>query len=212
MDLGTLVLAIIPLLVVVDPPASIAFFLTLGSERSTATLRKIAFRACAFATMVLLFFAFSGEALLTYMHVEMYSLQAAGGLLLGLIGMSMLKEGEKPSYEPAFIPSGEQFVHETPVDFSLVPLGMPMLAGPGSISLVILLGTNPEFSTNMVAMATIAVMTLSLLMFILVSSMSNFLSDNAVRIITRIMGLLTVVIAAQYLFDGLAAWHMTLGA
>ncbi|HIN03803.1 MAG TPA: MarC family protein, partial [Candidatus Poseidoniales archaeon] len=87
MDLGTLVLAIIPLLVVVDPPASIAFFLTLGSERSTASLRKIAFRACAFATMVLLFFAFSGEALLTYMHVEMYSLQAAGGLLLGLIGM-----------------------------------------------------------------------------------------------------------------------------
>jgi small neutral amino acid transporter SnatA (MarC family) len=64
----------------------------------------------------------------------------------------------------------------------------------------------------MVAVATIVVMTLSLLMFILVSSMSNFLSDNAVRIITRIMGLLTVVIAAQYLFDGLAAWHATLGA
>ncbi len=212
MDLGTLVLAIIPLLVVVDPPASIAFFLTLGSERSTATLRKIAFRACAFATMVLLFFAFSGEALLTYMHVDMYSLQAAGGLLLGLIGVSMLKEGEKPGYEPAIIPSGEQFIHETPVDFSLVPLGMPMLAGPGSISLVILLGTNPDFSTNMVAMAIIAVMTLSLLMFILVSSMSNFLSDNVVRIITRIMGLLTVVIAAQYLFDGLAAWYATLGA
>ena len=212
MDLGTLVLAIIPLLVVVDPPASIAFFLTLGSKRSTAALRRIAFRACAFATMVLLFFVFSGEALLIYIHVEMYSLQAAGGLLLGLIGVSMLKEGEKPGYEPAIIPSGEQFVHETPVDFSLVPLGMPMLAGPGSISLVILLGTNPEFSTNMVAMATIAVMTLSLLMFILVSSMSNFLSDNVVRIITRIMGLLTVVIAAQYLFDGLAAWHATLGA
>ncbi|PXF20856.1 MAG: hypothetical protein CXX69_06455 [Candidatus Thalassarchaeum betae] len=209
MDLGTLVLAIIPLLVVVDPPASIAFFLTLGSERSTAALRRIAFRACAFATMVLLFFVFSGEALLTFMHVEMYSLQAAGGLLLGLIGVSMLKEGEKPSYEPALIPS---VVHETPVDFSLVPLGMPMLAGPGSISLVILLGTNPEFSTNMVAMATIAVMTLSLLIFILVSSMSNFLSDNVVRIITRIMGLLTVVIAAQYLFDGLAVWHATLGA
>jgi multiple antibiotic resistance protein len=206
MDLGTLVLAIIPLLVVVDPPASIAFFLTIGSERSTDTLRRIAFRACAFATMVLLFFFFSGEALLTFMHVEMYSLQAAGGLLLGL------KEGEKPSYEPEFLPSGEQFVNETPVDFSLVPLGMPMLAGPGSISLVILLGTNPEFSTNMVAMAIIAVMALSLLMFILVSSMSNFLSDNAVRIITRIMGLLTVVIAAQYLFDGLAAWHATLGA
>jgi small neutral amino acid transporter SnatA (MarC family) len=55
-------------------------------------------------------------------------------------------------------------------------------------------------------------MTISLLMFILVSSMSNFLSDNAVRIVTRIMGLLTVVIAAQYLFDGLAAWHATLGA
>ena len=212
MDLGTLVLAIIPLLVVVDPPASIAFFLTLGAERKTDTLRRIAFRACAFATMVLLFFFFSGEALLTFMHVEMYSLQAAGGLLLGLIGMSMLKEGEKPSYEPAFLPSGEQFVNETPVDFSLVPLGMPMLAGPGSISMVILLGTNPGFSTNMVAIAIIAVMALSLLMFILVSSMSNFLSDNAVRIITRIMGLLTVVIAAQYLFDGLAAWHATLGA
>ncbi len=212
MDIATLVLAIIPLLVVVDPPASIAFFLTLGSERNAETLRRIAFRACTFATIVLLFFIFTGEALLHYIHVEIYSLQAAGGLLLGLIGISMLKEGEKPSHEPEIIPSGEKFIHETPVDFSLVPLGMPMLAGPGSISLVILLGTNPEFSTQIVAAAAIVVMTIALLMFLLVSSMSNFLSDDAVRIVTRIMGLLTVVIAAQYMFDGLAAWHATLGA
>lgn len=211
MDLATLLLAIIPLLVVVDPPASIAFFLTLGSEREASTLRRIAFRACTFATIVLLFFIFTGEALLHYIHVEIYSLQAAGGLLLGLIGISMLKEGEKPSHDGELIPSGEQFIHQTPVDFSLVPLGMPMLAGPGSISLVILLGTNPEFSTATVAAAAIIVMAVALLMFVVVSSMSSFLSDDAVRIVTRIMGLLTVVIAAQYMFDGLAAWHATLG-
>ena len=76
MDIGRLVLAIFLLVVVVDPPESIAFFLTLGSKRSTAALRRIAFRAGAIATMVLLFFVLSGEALLMYIHVEMYSLRA----------------------------------------------------------------------------------------------------------------------------------------
>ena len=208
MDLFAFSLVLAPLIVIVDPPASIAIFLALGNDLDKNELKSIATRACVFASFVLLTFLMAGEGLLGHLGVELYSLRVAGGLMLGIVGMNMLKEGQKPSRKVISITTGGEIDLDESVDFGLVPLGMPMLAGPGSITLVILMGTTNGIAT--VALAIIIVMALSLSMFWIASSMKNSIGENSTRVITRVMGLLIVTTAVQYFFDGMEMWIITL--
>lgn len=207
-DLITLSLVIVPLIVIVDPPASIALFLAMGSDLGKRDLQVIATRACAFASLVLLTFLFVGEGLLNHIGVEMYSLRIAGGLMLGIVGMNMLKEGQKPSGKVIPVASGGEIAVDDSSDFSLVPLGMPMIAGPGSITLVILMGTIYGFST--VSVAILVVMSITLSLFYFASNMKNVLGENSTKAITRVMGLLIVTTAVQFFLDGLDMWQLTL--
>ena len=208
MDLFAFTLVLAPLIVIVDPPASIALFLAMGNDLDKKDLKVIATRACVFASLVLLTFLVAGEGLLGHLGVELYSLRVAGGLMLGIVGMNMLKEGQKPSRKVISITTGGEIDLDEPVDFGLVPLGMPMLAGPGSITLVILMGTTNGIGT--VALAILIVMALSLSMFWIASSMKNSIGENSTRVITRVMGLLIVTTAVQYFFDGMEMWIITL--
>ena len=208
MDLISLSLVIVPLIVIVDPPASIALFLAMGSDLDKRDLQVIATRSCTFAALVLLTFLVVGEGLLNHIGVEMYSLRIAGGLMLGTVGMNMLKEGQKPSRKVIPVASGGEIAVDDSVDFSLVPLGMPMIAGPGSITLVILMGTIYDFRT--VSLAILVVMLISLSLFFLASNMKNTIGENSTRAITRVMGLLIVTTAVQFFLDGLDMWQLTL--
>jgi len=208
MDLIALSLVIVPLIVIVDPPASIALFLAMGSELDKRDLQIVATRACAFAALVLLTFLVVGEGLLNHIGVEMYSLRIAGGLMLGIVGMNMLKEGQKPSGKTISVASGGEIAVDGSVDFSLVPLGMPMIAGPGSITLVILMGTIYGFST--VSLAILLVMSITLSLFYLASNMKNVIGENSTKAITHVMGLLIVITAVQFFLDGLDMWQLTL--
>ena len=208
MDLIALSLVIVPLIVIVDPPASIALFLAMGSDLDRSALRSVATRACTFAALVLLTFLIVGEGLLNHIGVELYSLRIAGGLMLGTVGMNMLKEGQKPSRKVIPVASGGEISMGDSVDFDLVPLGMPMLAGPGAITLVILMGTTYGFRA--VALAILVVMAFSLSLFFLATNMKNVVGENSTRAITRVMGLLIVTTAVQYFLDGLDMWQLTL--
>jgi multiple antibiotic resistance protein len=208
MDLLALSLVIVPLIVIIDPPASIALFLVMGSDLDKRSLYSVAIRACAFSALVLLTFLIVGEGLLHHIGVDLYSLRIAGGLMLGTVGMNMLKEGQKPSRKVISVASGGEITVGDSVDFALVPLGMPMLAGPGAITLVILMGTTYGFET--VSLAILVVMAFSLSLFILASNMKNVIGENSTRVITRVMGLLIVTTAVQYFLDGLDMWQLTL--
>jgi len=128
--------------------------------------------------------------------------------MLGIAGINMLKEGQKLSKKQFSLASDDEISTDELIDFGLVPIGMPMLAGPGSISLIILLGTTN--SAPMVASAILLVMLISMLIFYAVSSMQHAIGENSTRVITRVMGLLTVTIAVQYFFDGLEGWYLVL--
>ena len=208
MDLFAFTLVLAPLIVIIDPPASIALFLGMGHELDKKELQSVAMRACVFASLVLLTFLVAGEGLLEHLGVELYSLRVAGGLMLGIVGMNMLKEGQKPSRKIIPVSTGGEIEIGDSVDFGLVPLGMPMLAGPGSITLVILMGTTYSIAT--VSLAILIVMALSLTMFFIASSMKNSIGENITRVITRVMGLLIVTTAVQYFFDGMEMWMVTL--
>jgi len=83
-----------------------------------------------------------------------------------------------------------------------------MIAGPGSITLVILMGTIYGFST--VSLAILLVMSITLSLFYLASNMKNVIGENSTKAITHVMGLLIVITAVQFFLDGLDMWQLTL--
>lgn len=220
-DPGAILLALVPLFVVVDPLASIGLYLGLTQRHSPAERRAIAVKAALFAGCVLLVFAFLGKQLLAYLGIELYSLQVAGGILLTIIGLNMLKEGEEPGHHDlgadgapaapnATLPvhtGGATVARPRRHDPSLVPLGLPMLAGPGAISLVIVQTT--DFGFGVIGLAIALTMAASLVVLLVASGMQRVVGENGARVITRIMGLLTVAFAVQYVFDGVNGWLET---
>ncbi len=208
MALGEILLLLVPLLVVVDPPASLGLFLGLTKGRTRAQRIQVAAKATTFAAAVLIIFAAGGRGILGYLGIEIYSLQVAGGLLLVMIGLRMLREGrEIPRREirEIHLPTGgAQHLDDDEGDPSFVPLGLPMLAGPGAISLVIVQTTS--FGIGLVAISIIGVMIVTLLSLMAAARLQGFIGETGSRVITRIMGILTVAFAVQYALDGLEGW------
>jgi multiple antibiotic resistance protein len=210
-----LLLTVVPLLVIVDPLASIGLYLSL-TARHPADRPWVACKAALFASGVLVLCAFGGATLLKYLGIELYSLRVAGGLLLVFIGMNMLKEGADTTSQPVSeatesprlpvsLPTGG--VYQTQAlahDPSFVPLGLPMLAGPGALSLVIVHSTT--YHWGVIVLAILLTMLVSLGVFLVVGKASSLLGANSQRVITRLMGLLTVAFAVQYVFSGLDEW------
>ncbi len=134
---------------------------------------------------------------------------------LTLIGLNMLKEGEEVPQdelgkaELAVTTGGSHPMAAPAHDPSLVPLGLPMLAGPGAITLVIVQGTDARFNPWILGLAIAITMLASLLILLAASRASHVIGENGRRVITRIMGLLTVAFAVQYVFDGVNAWMAT---
>lgn len=218
MAMADILVALVPLFVVVDPLASLGLYLGLTRGNTAAERQAIAVKAALFAGCVLLVFAFLGKQLLAYLGIELYSLQVAGGILLTIIGLNMLKEGEEPGHHDlgpdaaGADPNATLRVHTGGAtqarprrhDPSLVPLGLPMLAGPGAISLVIVQTT--AFGFTVIGLAIAATMLASLLVLLIASRAQRLIGENGARVITRIMGLLTVAFAVQYIFDGVNGW------
>ncbi len=208
MVLEAILLVFVPLLVVVDPPASLGLFLGLTEDRTRKQRIAIAAKATTFAAIVLAIFAAGGKGILGYLGIEIFSLQVAGGLLLVMIGLRMLREGrEIPRRElrEVHLPTGgaHQPDHDDG-DPSYVPLGLPMLAGPGAISLVIVQSTTSGLT--IVAAAIVAVMVVTMLFLMAAARLQGILGETGTRVITRIMGILTVAFAVQYVFDGIDGW------
>uniref|UniRef100_UPI0037C884D8 MarC family protein n=1 Tax=Nocardioides terrisoli TaxID=3388267 RepID=UPI0037C884D8 len=184
-----------------DPVGTIPIFLSLTSGRSGAMIRRAAWQAVAVSFGVIVAFAFFGQQILEYLHISLPALQCAGGLLLLLVALELLTGKEE-----APVVTGETNV-------ALVPLGTPLLAGPGAIVATMVFSKQVHHWGAFAAVALGVVLVHVALWLAMRFSLPilRLIREGGVLLITRIAGLLLSAIAVQMVADAVRAFVLGQG-
>jgi multiple antibiotic resistance protein len=196
-------LAISSIFFLVDPFAAIGSFLAITSGVDAKRRRRMAFKASLTCFIVLTSFALAGQFIFSLFGIKLPAFEIAGGLILLLIGIDMLEAKRSPTQES----SDDTEAHEaaSKEDAGLVPLGIPMLAGPGAISSVMVLVGQAPSRWQMVAIIGSIAITACASYGVLsgADQLRRLLGETGIRILVRIMGLLLVALAVQFFVNGL---------
>ncbi len=187
--------------VLVDPVAAVPTFLAMTPGATRAQRRRMAARAAWTCFIALLAFSFAGTYIFELFGITLGAFRIAGGLILGLIGLDMLRARRSPTKETPG--EAEEGAHKE--DVGIIPLGIPMLAGPGAISSVmVLMAQNTDWPHALTIVAAIALVAAMSFMVLAASDwVSTHLHETGVAILTRMMGLLLTAIAVQFVLNGL---------
>ncbi|NYJ00496.1 multiple antibiotic resistance protein [Nocardioides thalensis] len=187
----------VTLFVIMDPVGTVPIFLSLTAGRSGATARRAAWQAVAVSFFVITLFAFFGQQILSYLHISLPALQCAGGLLLLLVALELLTGKED-----------EMATANADANIALVPLGTPLLAGPGAIVATMLfveeIDDGPELAA--VALGVVGVHVTLWLAMRYSLPILRLIRDSGVLLVTRIAGLLLSAIAVQLVADAVRAF------
>jgi len=190
--------AFVTLFVIIDPPGIVPVFLGLTRGRSARTRRRLAWQAAVVAFGVIVLFALFGQEILAYTQVQLPALEGAGGLLLLLVSLELLTGRSK---EPSS-------TERAKTNVAFVPLGTPLLAGPGGIVATMLFvhRVHTVQQALALALAIIAVAVSAWLVMRFAEVIHRVLTDNGVELLTRIAGLLLSAIAVQLVAESALAF------
>lgn len=191
----------VTLFVIMDPPGTVPVFLALTGTMTARQRRGAARQAILVAFGVIVVFALFGQQVLDYMNISLPALQASGGLLLLLVAMELLT-GKMEEPRPA---------EHASVNVALVPLGTPLLAGPGAIVATMVFVQHAQDRADWVAIALgiVAVHVTLWLSMRFASGIHRVLKESGTTLITRIAGLLLAAIAVQLVADAVRAFIET---
>ena len=189
------------LLFLVDPIAVLPAFLAVTENETPDERRVTARRACVYATVILVAFAAGGTAIFKAFGVTLHAFRIAGGLILWLVAMDMLR-GQRTTQEG----SPEIAEGRGKEDVAITPLAVPMIAGPGAISTVMVLAGQAR------SVPRLAVVYGAILLTMLITWASLRVGDRlfarlgetGIRVVMRLMGLLLAAVAVQFIISGVS--------
>lgn len=191
---------LVPLLIIMDPLGNLPIFLLFTRDNTVAERRHMALVAALASAVILVGFALSGDALLRFFHISLPAFQLAGGFIFFIYALQML----------ALVPGGIKTSAEEEQEgirkdnIALVPLAVPLLAGPGAITAVLVwrqqFVTPGQQAALLAAIAVACAMVYAALFF--ADTLRRLLGVSGIRVVTRLMGLLLAVIAVQFMVDG----------
>ena len=187
----------VTLVVVMDPVGNVPVFLTLTGRYDERARRVAALHATIAAAAIILGFAAFGEQVLSLLDISLEALQVSGGLLLALVALEQLYGAR-----------GERNAHDEEMNVALVPLGTPLLAGPGAIAATMVYIRDAD-SAGQIAIVVGALVTVLLVVFAvlrLAARISHLLSANGIHLLSRVVGLLLAAIAVQLVAEGIQSW------
>ncbi len=178
---------------IMNPISNLPAYMALVADDSQKISRKIAFRSLLIAFVIVTVFIFSGDFIFKVFGITIVSFRIAGGILVAVIGYHMINGNHSPSYKGM----EQQAVNSDPMAIAISPLAMPLFAGPGTITTALSLangGLQNQLIT-IVAFAFLCIITYLLLRS--AKQIAEFLGENLMKIITKLMGLLLFSIGIQ---------------
>ena len=183
--------------------ADIAFiFAALTKDNTPAERRLFAVRGVIIAGAILLLFGLLGNGILDLFGITLPALRTAGGILLLLIAIDMVFARHSGATGTT---TEEEVESRRRSDISVFPLALPLLAGPGSISAVILLttGARSDLDFWLVLAAIVVIMAAALVTLLLAIPIQRLLGITGLAVVSRVVGILLAALAVQFLFDGI---------
>jgi multiple antibiotic resistance protein len=189
------------LFIVINPLGALPLFLALTGGLDAATQRRIAATAVLVSFAVLLFFIVAGGFLLQHLGISLRAFQIAGGIVLFLVALDMVR-GPGPSAAPGAAPPN-------PTAIAVYPLAIPKIAGPAAMLTVVLLTDDDRFDLPHQVMTTgvlVLVLTVTLGILLAAGPISRLIGESGANVIGRVLGMLLVALAVQTILSAFGAW------
>jgi multiple antibiotic resistance protein len=191
----TIASAALLLFLILDPLGNIPVFLGLMKGMPPARQRVVIIRELLIALVVLMLFLLGGQYALNLMHLRQESVSIAGGIVLFLIGLRMIFPS--PHGLMGDVPEGEPFI---------VPLAIPMIAGPSGMAAVMLLGSQEPGRMGEWMLALVIAWAITATILFSATYLERWLGTRVLTAIERLMGMVIVAISVQMLMDGIASF------
>lgn len=191
---------LVPLLIIMDPIGNLPLFLIFSKDNTHSERRRMAAVACIGACAILIFFSVTGDAVLDFFGISLPAFEIAGGFIFFIYSLQMLR----------LIPRGIRTTEEEEQEgiakqnAALVPLAIPLLAGPGAITSILVWQESAEdpLSTPLLIAAIVLACSIIYLVFALGERIHRLLGVGGIRVISRLTGLLLAVIAVEFIVSG----------
>ncbi|WP_434633303.1 MarC family protein [Chromobacterium sp. CV08] len=188
--------ATILLILITDPLGNIPLFIAALKQVKPERRRRVVYRECLIAFLVLTIFMLFGRNFLELMHLTDESMRIAGGVILFLIAIKMIFPGEGSVF-------GGDKLHGEPF---IVPIAIPLIAGPSAMATVLLLSTRePGRMLEWMGALTIC-MLVTTVTFLFSSRLQRLLGEQAITALERLMGLVLTAISVEMLLSGFASY------
>ena len=187
--------AIVTLFLIMDPLGNIPLFLAALRTVRPERRRRVLLREIAFAYLVLLAFLFLGSVLLQLLHLDQDTISIAGGIVLFLIAVRMIFPGERWGTSDEL--EGEPF---------LVPLAVPLIAGPSTLAVLLLLQRSSPGETGALLLALTIAWALSAVILLSSTFLYRVLRERGLIAVERLMGMLLVMVSVQMFMNGVKAF------
>lgn len=188
----TLYSAALTLLLVMDPLGNVPMFLSILNNVNPHRRKRIILRESFFALIILTLFLFFGKYILEGMHISSPALSVAGGIILFLISLPMIFHQEEANRRPKQI--GEPFI---------VPLAIPLVAGPSTLAMVMLLANQEPARIGLWFIALLIAWIICTLVLVFAENLRKILGEKGLLAVERLMGMILTTMAVQMFLTGI---------
>jgi len=202
MDIELFISAFAILFVIIDPPGCAPIFATLTQGTSRKHQNIMAVKSVFVGALILFGFAYAGEFIFSKLGISLDALRIAGGIMLFMIGLNMVFERRTEKRETRAENVLEEV--ENPEDISVFPMGIPMIAGPGTMASILLLkGDANSFAQEAAILGALgAVLMITLISFFIAGPLLKLLGKSFTEVLTRVLGVLLATLAVQFVING----------
>lgn len=192
---------IVAMIIMMNPLGSLSIFLQLSSKLKLTRQRKLAITTTLSIAAIMIVTVWTGKGVLDLLGITISSFRCAGGIILLLMGLSMLQSKESPA---SYTPEDEEAAKERE-SIAVVPMALPVIIGPGAISTLIIGAEDyPQLLSKswMTVICCLLALGMGLLLYF-AAPIAKFVGASVIKVVTRIMGMLIMAIAVGMLADGL---------